>query len=476
MANCVQCGRQLPALTFGKKLCQWCVQHEAAQRGEDSPIQRVEPAPWLRQQSSSMAVTQAIFGINVAVFVAMTLAGVSLTAPTTGELWHWGANFGPLTIGGQWWRLLTCVFLHIGIIHIAFNMWCLWGLGRIAESVYGHWTFGTVYLITGAAASVTSLAWNPGGTSAGASGAIFGIAGALIASFYLGEFSLPKAAVSGLLRSVLMFAGYNLVFGAMSGRTDNAAHVGGLVSGLILGALIAKVAPQHDDAVRRVGVLFAVIVLVYGGAAWLHHSHAYLLHAANGQTLLTEKKTEQAIAELQAAIRQRPGYVPAHYELARAYWIKRDFANAEGELKRVIALKPKDEGAYFFLGMTYLEQKRPQPARETFAQLLRVNPNSPDAHFGLGAVSSTEQKYPEAIEEYKLTAKLDPDYDGVYQEMGLVQTRLELYDDAIASFLKQQKIGNNPETENALASAYEAKGMHREAEEAKQRAAQYQDH
>jgi membrane associated rhomboid family serine protease/TolA-binding protein len=476
MANCAQCGRHLPALTFGRKLCQWCVQHEAAQRGEDSPIQRVEPAPWLRQQSSSMAVTQAIFGINVAVFVAMTLAGVSPMEPTNAQLVHWGANFGPYTVAGQWWRLLTCVFVHIGIVHIALNMWCLWSLGRIAEAVYDHWTFGAVYLITGVSASVASLAWSLDRVSAGASGAIFGIAGALIASFYLGEFSLPKAAVSGLLRSVVTFAGYNLVIGAMLGITDNAAHVGGLVSGLILGALIAKVAPQHDDAFRRVGVILAGIVLVYGGAVWLHHSHAYLMHASTGQRLLAESKTEQAIAELQAAVRQRPGYLPAHYELARAYWIKRDFASVEGELKRVIELKPKDEGAYFFLGMTYLEEKRPQPARESFAQLLRVNPNSANAHFGLGAVSSAEQKYPEALEEYKLTAKLDPDYDGVYLEMGLVQARLELYDDAIASFLRQQKIGDNPENESALASAYEAKGMHREAEEARQRAKQFQDH
>ena len=422
-----------------------------------------------------MVVTQAIFGINVAVFVAMALAGVSLTSPTMGELWHWGANYGPYTIGGQWWRLLSCVFVHIGIIHIALNMWCLWGLGRIAEAVYDHWTFGAVYLITGVSASVASLAWNPVVTSAGASGAIFGIAGALIASFYLGEFSLPKAVVSSLLRSVVTFAGYNLVFGAMSGRTDNAAHVGGLVSGLILGALIAKVAPQRDDAVRRAGVLLVGIVLVCSGAWWLHHSNAYVLHAVTGQRLLTENKTDQAIVELQTAVRQRPGYVPAHYALARAYWVKSDFASAEGELKRVIELNPKDEGAYYYLGMTYLEQKRPQPAREMFTQLLRVNPSSAEAHFGLGAVFSTEQKYPEAIEEYKLTAKLDPDYDGVYQEIGLLQARLKLYDDAIASFVKQQKSGDSVENEDALASTYEAKGMRREAAESSQRAKQFQD-
>ena len=91
------------------------------------PIQRVEPAPWVRPQSSSMAVTQAIFGINVAVFIAMALAGVSmLDNPSGQDLVHWGANFGPLTVGGQWWRLLTCVFVHGGLLHIGFNMWCLW--------------------------------------------------------------------------------------------------------------------------------------------------------------------------------------------------------------------------------------------------------------------------------------------------------------------------------------------------------------
>jgi rhomboid protease GluP len=275
MANCVQCGRQLPALTFGKKLCQWCVQHEAAQRGEDSPIQRVEPAPWTRPQSSSMVVTQAILGINVAVFVAMTLSGVSPLDPTGQQLVDWGANFGPYRIGGQWWRLLTCVFVHIGIPHIALNMWCLWGLGRLAESVYDRWTFGAVYLITGVAASVASLAWNPIGVSAGASGAIFGIAGALISAFYVGEFSLPKAVVSGLLMSVLKFAGYNLVLGAFLGHTDNAAHVGGLGSGLILGALIARLAPQRDEAGRRIGILLFGILLILCGAVWLRLAHHF---------------------------------------------------------------------------------------------------------------------------------------------------------------------------------------------------------
>jgi rhomboid protease GluP len=277
MANCIRCGRELPGLTFGKKICQWCVQHEAAQRGEDSPIQRVETVPWKQSQSSSMMVTQALLGINVAVFIAMVMGGVSPTEPTGQQLVDWGANFGPYTIGGQWWRLLTCVFVHIGVMHIALNMWCLWGLGRLAESVYDRWTFGGLYLITGLFASVASLFWRPVGVSAGASGAIFGIAGALISAFYLGEFSLPKTVVSGLLTSVLKFAGYNLVLGTFLGHTDNAAHVGGLVSGLILGALIARLAPQRDAVGGRVLILSFGILLVFGGAAWLRHLHPQFL-------------------------------------------------------------------------------------------------------------------------------------------------------------------------------------------------------
>jgi len=447
------------------------VQHEAAQRGEENTIQRVETAPWLRSESSSMMVTQAFFAINVIVFVAMAFAGVSFIEPSTQELRNWGANFGPLTLGGQWWRLITCVFVHGGILHIAFNLWCLWDLGALAESLYGHWTFPAVYLTTGVAASVASSIWHPGATSVGASGAIFGIAGALIASFYLGEFSLPRAAISGTLRSVVMFAGYNLVFGAIWGRTDNAAHVGGLVSGLILGALIARVAPDRD-LIRRGGVLLFGFVLVGLGVFWLQHSRSYLIHAQNGANLLRERKNDQAITEFQTALRQRPDFVPARFELARAYLFKNDLDNAQTELQKVIAATPKDEGAYYFLGYIYLEKKQPQQARGIFDQLIQLNPDNPDGHAGRAAVLSFENKYGDALEEYKVATKLDPDYQNVYYDMGVVQAKLKQYDDAIASFLKQRDNGDDPDNENALARAYEAKGMKAEAAEARQKAAE----
>src|ERR1017187_767182 len=477
MANCVQCGRQLPALSFGKKLCQWCVQNEAAKRGEDTPIQRVEPAPWKRSQSSSMAVTQAIFGINVAVFVAMSLAvGVTLFGdPAWQELSvRLGANYGPYTVSGQWWRLLTCVFLHGGLLHIAFNMWCLWDLGRLAESGFGHWTFAVVYLITGIGSSLASVAWNPGVLSVGASGAIFGIAGALIAAFYLGEFSLPRAAMGGMLRSILMFVGYNLFFGAVIARTDNAAHIGGLLMGLLLGALIAKVAPGEDDFLRRVAVLLVGALLVAGSVMWLQHSHSYLLHGQNGVGLLNQGKTDAAIAELEKSARLRPDFAAVHAALATAYIKKNDFEHAASELQRVIALNPRNEDAYYRLGLIYVEQKLPAKAQDIFTQLLKIDPDSAEGHAGLASAFADQRRNLEALEEYKRAAAIDPSSQGVYYNMGVTEARLLRYDDAISSLLKQRQAADDADNENLLAGVYASKGMKQEAADARQRAKQFQ--
>ena len=473
MANCVQCGRQLPPLSFGRKLCKWCVQHEAAQRGDDSAIQRVETAPWVRPQSSSMPVTQGIFGINVAVCVAMSLAaGVTVLGdPAWLELGiRLGANYGPYTVSGQWWRLLTYMFIHGGLLHIAFNMWCLWNLGRLGEAVYGHWTFGAVYIVTGLAAGLNSLAWHFAVPSVGASGAIFGIAGALIASFYLGEFSLPRAAMSGMLRSVVAFVGYNLFFGAAIANTDNAAHIGGLLMGLLLGALIARIAPQQDDVLRRVAVLLVGVLIVAGGVTWLERSYSYRLHGQNGVDLLNQGKTDDAVAELRKSISLRPNFVATHSALARAYIAKNDFNNAAAEMQRVIALNPRSEDAYYRLGLIYLEQKNLSQAQDTFSQLLKVDPNSADGHNGLADTFADQHQNSEALQEYKQVAALDSRFQSVYYNMGLMQARLQLYDDSIASLLRQRQAGDDGDNEKLLADVYSAKGMKSEAADARQRA------
>src|SRR5690349_11391923 len=184
---------------------------------------------------SKQPITSTLVGMNVAVFVVMVLTGVSAIAPTSAQLVKWGANWGPLSLGSEPWRMLASNYIHVGIIHIALNMWCLWNLGFLAERVFDPWTYVLIYTACGLGGSLASLWWHPLVPGAGASGAIFGLAGALIAALYLGHLPISKQAIQATLKSLLMFAAYNLFFGAAVRGIDNSAHVGGLVTGLGLG-------------------------------------------------------------------------------------------------------------------------------------------------------------------------------------------------------------------------------------------------
>ena len=477
MANCTKCGRTLSSFSVGRKsaICKWCQQYEAAQRGETSEddVQPIMAPPWLARESSGSFVTQAFVGLNVAVFLGMLLAGVSVMEPTSRQLLDWGANFAPLTFGGQWWRLLTSVFIHIGAIHIAFNMWCLWDLGSLAESLYGRTMYAFVYLATGVAGSLASAGFHGATVSAGASGAIFGLAGALIASFYFGEFSLPRIAIQAKLRSVVMFAGYNLVFGAVSGRTDNAAHAGGLIAGLILGTAIAKLAPDSDQTLRRTGIAVLAIAVVVGSFGWMHQSRSYLIHLSNGNELLDEGKYDAAIREFEAAAIKRPNDTEVHFELAHGYYMAKMYSKAETELKRILQINPKDEPAYYELGDVYSQEKRFGEAREMFLKVTELDPNSAEAHFGLGSLAAAEGNHTSAIAEYNTAASLDTEGEltGTHYNIGLSYLQLKQFDQAIAAFRKEQEVsGDSVETEVALTETYEAKGMKQEAEAARQRA------
>src|SRR5215469_2622163 len=439
MANCAQCGRKLPPFSL-RRICEWCVRHEAAQRGEEpeNAIQPVMPAPWVKAGSSGTMVTQALLALNLLVFVTMALQGIALDPPTQALLDR-GANYAPLTLGGQPWRLVTALFLHGGFLHILFNMWCLWDLGGLCESLYVHVTFALVYLISGIGSSLASVWWHPAIPSVGASGAVFGIVGALIASYYLGEFTMPRFAMRGHLRSLVLFVVYNMMLGQVFGRVDNAAHIGGLVTGLVFGALIARVAPE-SGGVRRAGVILLLALMVASCGAWLYRSRSYLAHASRAGELLEENKTAEAIGELQAVVRQRPNYLPAHFELAHAYFDEKRFDLAEAELHRVLALSPNNEGARYELGMVYLNTRRVPAAKDLFTQMVKADGNDGYAHFGLGMALAAGQSYGDAIEEYKRAAQLEPGLESVYYRLGLAQLEMNSYDDAIASFARQKDV------------------------------------
>jgi rhomboid protease GluP len=189
--------------------------------------------------------TYFLLAINIAVFGWMVLSGVSPSDPTPNQLLHFGATSADLILHGQWYRLFTATFVHVGLIHIATNMWCLWNLGLLGEPLLGPFGLVAVYLITGVAGNLLSLTFNVAwhdyhSVGAGASGAVFGIAGILIVLLSNKRLPIPLVELKRLRRSVIQFAVLNLVIGLGTVftniiRIDNFAHVGGFLSGLALG-------------------------------------------------------------------------------------------------------------------------------------------------------------------------------------------------------------------------------------------------
>ena len=211
-------------------------------------------------------VTQALVIANIVVFVAMLFDGAGLLEPTSAVHLRWGANFGPLTKEGEWWRLITCAFLHFGLLHLAMNMWALWGAGRLVERLFGNVPFLALYFFAALTGSFASLLWNADRVvSAGASGAIFGVYGALAAYVIRQRGSVPPTVLKSLAGSTVAFIVYSIVLGAVVSAIDNAAHVGGLVGGFLLGALLARpLGPRTGMTAARAAGAFVFSALVLG--------------------------------------------------------------------------------------------------------------------------------------------------------------------------------------------------------------------
>jgi rhomboid protease GluP len=216
----------------------------------EEQLKATTPTPW---------VSPALVAINVVVFAMMVVAGAGLFTPDGAVHVAWGSNFGPYTTDGQWWRLFTSMFLHFGLIHIALNMWALWDLGRLAERLYGNWVFLALYILAGLAGSIASVTWNNNVNSAGASGAIFGVLGALLAYMLDKRNEVPISVMKKHRNATLAFIAYSLFYGLSHKGVDNAAHIGGLVAGVILGFAMARpLDPARRQGVARIAIPIAI--------------------------------------------------------------------------------------------------------------------------------------------------------------------------------------------------------------------------
>jgi len=394
-------------------------------------------------------VTPTLVAANVAVLLAMIASGVSPLSPTVPDLYTWGADYGPAVAGGQWWRLLSSAFVHVGIVHIAFNMYVLWGAGVFAERVYGNVEFLLVYLLAAVSGSLVSTVWSPEVVAAGASGAVFGVYGAILA-FSMGKgHDLPDVVAARLRKGALTFVLLNVVLGLAIPQISNSAHLGGLAGGFVAGWLLAPGPAPRRARWRRLSralALLPVLALLAWGvrarvsrlpsqqaarhlgaakdaldredwkAAQEDLSRVIALDPDNAYTFLLrgyarEKASDRAgaIADYGEAIARAPRAAePLAYRCLARYRAS-DYAGAEADCDAAIALDPESAEAWHGRSEILGEEGRAEEALAAARSYLRLAPGEAHSHLLLASALITTRDLEGARSEVETAELIDPD-------------------------------------------------------------------
>lgn len=448
MPICPQCGKEFSGFSFGSNpatKCKDCRKATAQAAVLSPPLETGASAAV--SAGFTPVVTLTLIALNGLVYLAMGLNGVSWTEPSIEHALHWGADFGPLTLSGEWWRILTSTFVHFGIVHIALNMWCLWSLGSSLELFMGRKAFTVIYLLSGLMASLTSIAWNPWRVSAGASGAIFGIAGAFVSYLFFKKAPMERAQVKQKLKSLLVFIGYNLLYGA-AGNVDNSAHLGGLVAGLILGSLappilkqigatsapadpsspaaspalnarLIELGPGEESRVDRATLQIALggLVVLLGAALWIHGRNAAVAHYGKAITLVRKGQRIQGINEAEQAVSLDSSlYFPAAL-LGELKLEQGDAAGAVPVLDQTVKVLPA-YGAMHNLALAYLGTGRPKEALDMITSVIpfeKADPWRAQYILMLAAEESGDSKL--AADTLRLLVRSKPDFKEAHEAL-----------------------------------------------------------
>ena len=399
-------------------------------------------------------VTPALVAANVAYFAIALVHGVSPIQPGPQQLLELGANFGPLTFTGQWWRLASAAFVHIGFVHLAFNLWCLWSLGNVAERMFGNFTFLWIYLLSGIGGSLASLLWHPSIVSAGASGAIFGTAGALASMLYFGHILVPRQVVRQLLSSLVFFVGFNLLFGFLLQGIDNAGHIGGLVVGLGLGAALHRSLPSGRRPWHRylclpaAALLFAAVARI----AMEKGDDDPELAAANASRLASEGKVEASLEALQKAVALAPESASLANDLGVFYLESGRTEDAIAAFRGAVALDPQLYEPQRNLAIALALSGLNEEASEAFRIAMQMEPSDVSLYIDSSQLLMEDGRLDEAVSVLEEALTWAPESAPVESQMGLVRLRRGETGLALEAFRKATALEPaNPEHHNRLA-------------------------
>ncbi|WP_079479664.1 rhomboid family protein [Halobacillus salinus] len=315
-------------------------------------------------------ITYVLLAINILFFVFMEWKADSTAVET---LIEFGAKYNPAIIEGEWWRIVSSMFIHIGLLHLLMNMLALYYLGTAVERIYGTMRFTLIYFLAGVFGGVASFMLNPF-VAAGASGAIFGLFGALL--FFGVHHKQLFFRTMGW--NLLFVIGLNIVFGISVPQVDNGAHMGGLVGGFIASALVNL--PR-----KKTPFIQSLALFVYVGAIAAMGILGVQGYFNEGQTISQVQESQQL--------------------------------NQDGEYDKVVALTTEameQGGNYeaplrFNRSYAYIQLGEEEKAKEDLIEVVELAPDMAEAHYNLAILYDQEGNKEKAAEHARTAAELNPD-------------------------------------------------------------------
>ncbi|TQS74547.1 rhomboid family intramembrane serine protease [Ornithinibacillus gellani] len=313
-------------------------------------------------------LTYIILALNILMFIVLELKGGSNSIET---LIQFGAKYNPaIMMDGEWWRIITSMFLHIGFLHLAMNMLAVYYLGTLVERIYGSWRFFIIYMLAGISGGLASFTFSMS-VSAGASGALFGLFGALL--FFGTQYRHLFFQTMGT--NVLVLIVINLIFGFSVPQIDNGAHIGGLIAGFIAAAIVSVPGKRKllTQATAILIYVLASIGLIYFGIENNENNAAYQL--AHIEELVQENEYEEIIDRATKAL-ENPGDFESVllFQRSYAYIGMEKYDLAIKDLEQSIALDELPE-AYFNLAILYQDTGETEKADQAVRKAYELNPD-----------------------------------------------------------------------------------------------------
>ena len=446
-----------------------------------------------------IAITMTIIVINFSILVGMELSGGS-TNPEV--LLRFGAKYNPLIWHGEWWRLFTMMFLHIGPIHFLFNSYALFVLGWAVEPFIGRLRYIALYLLSGISGSLISTIFSAAKISAGASGAIFGVAGAALAGELVRGGSFPNVLRRPYGRALLLFIAINLAFGFLVPFIDNSAHIGGAVSGFCLGYVFFAHKTKPPLLIARSRIFLILFILGFAAAVALtvHPARTWQWHYSHALYSIHINDHKAARSELLMVVEHRPDFAPAHsllgitylslgdyqraleelqtanrlgllneeneFYLASAYIVLENYTPALPHLKKSLELGPKTAHKFFLLGFCQEKLNKPIQALQAYTEAIKRNPNDLDYYARIQQLFTSHAfpHYQDALNAFASVMAFLPQNLEFYLIRGNIHKHYRHFDDAIEDFRKAVDINPNVVMANfQLAYCYKKIGAYDKA-------------